>query len=270
MSKQVFGPDLIGTEESALQQDKAREGAVEAVQKALGTPVAAELTPHALKVRTNLIIASAISIAVAGVPLHIKDDSSLLGLKFIGVTDRAIDIGLLLITAYLAIHFAWLVVDAYSEWRLRITGTRVAFITAPKWVSGEEPDYPDDPRQSTLYNWWVDKAKVVKEQERTLYDAMATIPGWRRQIDEKLVGGFDPNNFGTLINGLSSNVAACSQTLGEVRKVIESPRIIESLRRFNGWFEFFLRSQNLRWLVVDAGAPITVAIAALLMLSLAL
>jgi len=54
----------------------------------------------------------------------------------------------------------WGAIDSFCEWRLRITGTRAAFITTGI-LSSESGDYPNDPRHSTLYFWWVKNAKII-------------------------------------------------------------------------------------------------------------
>lgn len=44
---------------------------------------------------------------------------------------------------------------------------------------------------------------------------------------------------------------------------ITDERIPTSLRRFDRWFELFLRSQNLRWFVIELIGPVAFSIAAL-------
>jgi hypothetical protein len=73
------------------------------------------------------------------------------------------------------------------------------------------------------------------------------------------------------------NLASIIQTIAEARnqaaemgrkveantKAITDARIPTSLQRFDRWFEFFLRSQNLRWLLIEFLAPVGLAAVAL-------
>jgi hypothetical protein len=102
------------------------ESTTEAVFKVLGEPAFAEFSDNAWKIRTNLILASVISIAVVFGDLHIEPDSQILGLKFKGLTDAVLTNGLIAVVSYLLLHFVWTAIDALLEWRLRVTGTRVA------------------------------------------------------------------------------------------------------------------------------------------------
>jgi hypothetical protein len=58
------------------------EKTLQAVEKVLGEPAFAEYQDNTWKVRTNLVIASVVAVAVVFGDLHIEPDSSFLGLKF--------------------------------------------------------------------------------------------------------------------------------------------------------------------------------------------
>ncbi len=64
--------------------------------------------------------------------------------------------GLQIITVYYLIYFVTLTYEFFTGWRIRLTGSRLTYITGAKWTT-EEGDYPDDPRQSNFYNWWQTK-----------------------------------------------------------------------------------------------------------------
>jgi hypothetical protein len=49
------------------------------------------------------------------------------------------------------------------------------------------------------------------------------------------------------------------RSIAETQKALSAIRVPASLERFDKWFELFLRSQNLRWLVVDFLVPVFVA-----------
>lgn len=60
------------------------------------------------------------------------------------------------------------------------------------------------------------------------------------------------NTIGETRNG----IADLKRSIDTVQKTLSDSRIPVSLKRFDGWFGFFLKSQNLRWLLIDALAPL--------------
>jgi hypothetical protein len=63
---------------------------IKAVEKTLGEPVFCEFDEKTWKIRTKLIMASVTSVAVVLGNLHIEPGSSILGLKFSGITDQIV------------------------------------------------------------------------------------------------------------------------------------------------------------------------------------
>jgi hypothetical protein len=245
---------------------------LKAVEDALGKPVLPELTVNVWKVRTNLIIASSISIAVALADLRIDPGSTFLGLKFFGLTDNLVRALLLIITGYLLIHFLWSALDAFLEWRLRITGTRLAFVTAGTFAK-EHADYPNDPRQSTLYSWWVLEAQRIGNMSYNLKILQDLIENLDHDLREKYTSGADAlniaNNACRPLAEAREAIHKLERSIGEAAKTIKAARIPGSLKRFDNWFHLFLRSQNLRWLVIDVLVPVGLAGIALYLLKTA-
>jgi len=54
-------------------------------------------------------------------------------------------------------------------------------------------------------------------------------------------------------------VVKLQKSIDEVQKTISASRVPVSLKRFDGWVELFLRSQNLRWLLIDILVPALLA-----------
>lgn len=234
------------------------ENTTEALLKVLGEPAFAEFSDNAWKIRTNLIFASVISIAVVFGDLHIEPDSQILGLKFQGLTDAVLTNGLIAIVSYLLLHFVWTSVDALLEWRLRVTGTRVAHVTTARFA-GTGGDYPNDPRQSTLYNWWKDEAKRIGNLREWPAKVDARVTEWETVLKAKFAEGADALNVASttrMIAGIQNDLMRLSSSIEAASKAIESARIPTSLKRFDAWYELFLRSQNLRWLLIDFLAPV--------------
>ncbi len=245
-----------------------RENTVEAVNKVLGEPVFAEFTDNAWKIRTNLILASVVSIAVVFANLHIEPDSQILGLKFKGLDDIVLTNGLIAVVAYLLAHFLWSSLDTIFEWRLRITGTKVAFVTTARLAS-EHGDYPSNPRQSTLYNWWKNEARKMESMSSRPAEIDAKLLEWEAQLKARFAEGANAMNIANAtmsISDVRQDLAALKRSIEETSKAIAAARIPASLERFDAWYGLFLRSQNLRWLLIDFLAPVMTGSYALILL----
>lgn len=234
---------------------------LKAVEETLGKPVAPELSENGWKIRTNLIITSVIAIAAVLADLRIDPGSSILGLKFSGLTDTVLRTGLLLILAYLSIHYLWTTFDSFLEWRLRVTGTRLSFITTAR-LSSDQGDYPNDPRQSTLYSWWTYEAKRIGNLSAKLLELERLLQNLDQDLRARYTAGADAMNIVNAcrpIGEASGAISKLQQSIDLVSKDISATRVPVSLKRFDNWFQFFLRSQNLRWLVFDLLVPIFLA-----------
>jgi hypothetical protein len=245
--------------------DSERQAAVE---KILGEPYMPDFSEEALKVRRNLLAVSLISIAGTIAGVRIAPDSPVFGFHLEHLNQAVIGKVVALVVGYMLIHFLWYVIDAFAGWRLRVTGTRVSFITAGTYGSADL-DYPGDPRQSTLYNWWRSKRPAVAQ----LCEDLPAIEASLNKVQTSLADLQAPP-------GVVDNSANVLRSLGEVRQSFdrlkqaieasksleESPRMLVSLRRFDGWYSFWLRSQNLRWIVLDAGLPLLLGAGALALL----
>lgn len=246
------------------------EDKIEAVRKVLGNPVQAELPENAQKVRRNLMSVSLIVLFVVWADIKIDPNPTVFGLKFTGITTGTLTVGLSVITAYWLLHFIWYAIDGFAEWRIRITGTRLAHQTGAK-LSSQNGDYPDDPRQSSLYHWWIQQRAVMKkvlEKTKLIEDKIDETKTEVAELLDKL-GGPDHQNFlhtASLIQEAKTRVTELQRTVEATKITIESNRVPVSLERFDQWFKFFLRSQNLRWLVIDIMAPIILGIMAITLL----
>ena len=150
-----------------------------------------EFSDYMRRVRTLLIVVGLISIGVVIGGLSIDPSSSVLGVRFQGLSDELIRKGLLIANIYLLVHFVWGGFDSWLEWGARLTGTRVAFVTAGKFAS-EHGDYPSDPRKSTLYNWWKDSAARISSLTEPLETIKEKLTAWEIRVEEAILKN-DPN-----------------------------------------------------------------------------
>jgi hypothetical protein len=241
---------------------------VAAVDKVLGEPWLAELGDDALKVRRNLLLASFVGIGATLANIKVAGDTTLFGLHLLNLSDGLIRYGLAVVTGYLFVHFLWCAIDAFAGWRVRVTGTRQSFVTTGSFAS-QDCDYTGDFRQTSLYNWW--------KRERTfltgLADRMPAVERSLAEVTELLQRGEatspEIHYGGQVMSSLErvrSEVEQLRRTIEASQKATTSPRVEASLKRFDRWFGLWLRSQNLRWLVIDTGAPLVAGAAALFLL----
>ena len=237
------------------------------VEKILREPVWADLSSATQRLRTYVILLSSISLVIGLYDLRIADGSTILGLRLEGLDDHLARRVLIVTLAYLAIHFVWSAWDSFAEWRLRITGSRTAYTTASFYAS-PDADYPSDPRQSTLSNWWADRASMIGNVDQRLDNIEHAL----HAVKEKVAEISDANEK-TMIDNIKGMVHQIENRHTELRNTIEamnetllSNRLDVSLKRFDSWQGHFLRSQNLRWITIELGLPTLLSITALAVL----
>lgn len=240
---------------------------IRAVEKALGNPVAGDLSENALKVRRNLLASGIVSLFIHFTGIKLHPESSVLGLKFIGITEDLISGALLIVTSYFFLHFSWYAFEGVLEWRLRVTGTKLAFLTGARFTS-EHGDYPDDPRQSTLYNWWNTNAHRIGNYRETADNLRRKIQEWENRVESFKDGGNSLNlsNAMVTLNQAKAEVIKLTSQIEKTNEILTAHRIPFSLNRFDSWFKLFLKSQNIRWILIEILIPITTGALAILFL----
>jgi hypothetical protein len=116
-----------------------------ATEKVLGEPVFIYLSDYARRVKNSLVFCSILGIGLSFSNISVSDDSSIFGIRLENLTHAHIQILLLVLIVYFCFHYAWVVVDNFIEWRLRITGTKTTFVTGGT-IGSNQADYPKDPR----------------------------------------------------------------------------------------------------------------------------
>lgn len=236
-----------------------RKKSVQEVKKVLGEPFGCEFKDSVLEIRRNLLISSIITISVFIGGLHIDPGSTIFGLKFTGLNDNLVKIGLSLATIYFVIHFLWCSVDSILEWRTRLTGTKVAFVTTAR-LGSEDADYPSDPRQSTLYNWWCDQANKISNISNTMNKIEHEVNEWDSTLKKKYNEDANAINMGnacSILNQATQSINSLKKSVDSVDETLKSNRIPASLERFDNWFKICLKSYNLRWLFIEFLLPLS-------------
>ncbi|MCC7007150.1 MAG: hypothetical protein IT497_10990 [Ottowia sp.] len=135
-----------------------------AMEKTLGEPFSLEYQEDVLKTRRNLLVIGGLCILVKRGGLTVSDHGSFsfFGIPLQGSDDlyRSFLLCLLFAALYLTSHFLWASVDAIKEYQLRQSATRTRYQTATM-NNAVGIDAPVHPRQSTLYNWWLEEAGKI-------------------------------------------------------------------------------------------------------------
>lgn len=247
-------------QEESAELDEKRA----AVAKVLGEPFMLEFTDPVRKMRTHLMIGSSVGLAVVFMGLKVNQNATLMGIQLEGLTEGKVLLGLLLFNLYLLIHFLWSSADSFVEWRLRLTGTRLAHVTVAKLGSGSA-DYPSDPRQSTLYCWWKESAKEMVHIPNTLAQIDTQLTQVMADVAAKLAPAQTPEwiRIQILNQGILSQLGEVRQTLAKTSEVLEDARIPISLERFDRRFYFYQKSQTYRWILVEWLIPTLMAASAI-------
>jgi hypothetical protein len=239
---------------------------VEKVRKLLGAPVLMDFTENVRKIRAQLIVFSSIAIAVVWMGVSIKPETPVFGIPFNGLTANKILFGLVLVVAYQLVHFAWAAWDSFNEWRVRRTGSR-AITPEPGLPRIHEIDYPADPRQSTLYNWWLNYSAGMVNAEKKLDEIHDEFKEMHDEyikltVEEKMAWSQSvtmPRDSTALLHELG----LIQRSIQTAQKLVMSKRLEVSLERFDQTFKHFVKSQNLRWILLELSLPLVLGLFAL-------
>lgn len=245
------------------QNTNMSDNKIEQVRKVLGTPFSGDLPDNAIRVRRNLMAASLIAIILVLSGAKVDPASTLLGIRFTNLKGDHVSLGLLALNVYFFIHYFWYVVEAWLEWRLRLTGTRLAFQTGASFGS-EYEDHHTDPRQSTLYNWWIAQGQSLGGLETYIDTIGKKISKFETQLSNP---HRDSNDLDTVkvaadLESIKTNISSLQDHLKSINGTIKSARILASLERFDKWFYLSLRIQSVRWILIDLSFPILLGLAA--------
>ena len=223
---------------------------IQEAEEVLGKPVFIGFNEETYRARRNLIIIAFIALIYSLSGAKIGNFHPL-GIQFKDFNPSYIDIFFLGATFYSFIHFLWLSVDAVQEWRIRLTGTKLAFQTGAKLTSGDG-DYPDDPRQSSLLTWWNTQAERI---------------GNFKPLAQELEGQLKDENFlaenSKKFDTLQRDLTNVTKKITEFESVLKSKRIPVSLERFERWYKMFSYSQLLRFALLEWGFPAAIGVWAL-------
>ncbi|UBM27043.1 hypothetical protein K8374_08805 [Pseudomonas sp. p1(2021b)] len=241
-----------------------REKELAAVAEALGKPAGFDISDPAVKVRKSLMAASVALLCLVIAKIEPSDTFTIFGVAFKGVTADKIVIGAMIVLTYSLAHFLFYVVELLGEYRVRMTGARVAFQTGAR-AGSAHVDYPDDPKQSSLANWWKSYARrlhSVGELTDRLSSDLDEIKHRLGSPDE-IKGSPDDIATSQLMGQVNANLMNLRNEIQTSREVVLSPRIEVSLERFESWYKGLMSLQGFRVLVVEVALPILLGLISL-------
>ena len=225
-----------------------------AAESAMGEPVLAEFSEDLRRTKRNLLIVSSVVIFSHAAGIKVTE-AGFFGFKFTNPDQVWLNGAAMAFTGYLLAQFCWQMWDHLQHTRIRLTGVKLAHVTVGK-ISTEYGDYPDDPRQSSLYNWWSEHARRIGN----LSEIVDRLHNGAERLEElaNRPGNIDQPNIGHVTrraSEINAELAHFRIALERTRKTIESTRIPASLERFDRWFQCFRTSQVWRLFVLDIALP---------------
>lgn len=236
------------------QNLKDNEAKLEKVKKTLGEPTIDDFSSNVLSIRRNLLIFASIALFYKLNHLQISPEVAYLGVKISGLTDRIIDKSLLFLILYHFCHFFWSCIDHIFYLKTRSTGNFTLKHVTTGIMSAEEGDYPSNPRQSSLYNWWIKQKHKITDYETIKNE----IECFSKKLDQFIENApeTDKNDRANSIADLKNQISPICRKIAELINILGNERIEESLRRFDRGFFIYRKTQLLRFFIIEAGAPI--------------
>jgi hypothetical protein len=240
-----------------MAEQTAEEKEIADVEKVLGEPVFLEFSEPTLKARRNLLAVATIAAAFWWWDLALAPNPTVMGVQLQNFSGRALAWGFLWAVTYLLGHFVWLAWDALQEWRLRISGTRLAYITTAR-AGSEHADAPNDPRQSTLYGWWLDQHRMIGRMKEVAEKTTAILDTWANAYPSAL-----DTQTRAQLSAIQTNTSHLATATKNTEAVYQAMRVPVSLERFEAWFLRFQSSQNCRWILLEFGVPTLLGLVAI-------
>lgn len=235
----------------------------EKIDEILSLPVMQEQTDTERKLKNNLIAFSVIAIFMYYGDLSISSDSTFLGVKFSGLNQNKIYIGLFIFIVYAAIHYLWYVQDAFLNWRLRCTA--ISELRPIRYSSAAGSVELKDKKNNTLYHWWNYTKKYINEKYIIDEALIKTIEALEHHA---LSNHFDEHlSIQNLLNETKTNIDESKKAIEELSDILSKDPFTLALPRFNNAFSYFLVSQNIRWMIFECIVPFGLAGLALALLS---
>ena len=203
-------------------------------------PIFIKHEPGTKVVKAQLLFFSLSAIALLLSNLKIGVNSSMLGIELEGLQKDHILWLLLAIISYHLVHFFWISIEAFDEWRVRQTA-----LDTGGWDGGGDRIVEENPsikvRNTSIYRFLV---KGMAYHVENIHKAAST------------QGEHSDKELKEIKNSLEN-----------ILKTLQSPRINDALWRFDHWFLMLCKMQNYRWILFEFLIPVILGITALLLIA---
>ncbi|MFK3794782.1 hypothetical protein [Pseudomonas sp. NPDC088444] len=241
----------------------ADEERSKALAKVMGEPIGFDISEPALKVKNLLLGVSIVLLCMVVGGVSVGKTVSFLGISLEGITANKMVSGLLVAVGWVTVHYFWYSIESFREWRLRITGLRVAYSIGPATFGSGEEESPASPKQSTLYNWWKERSGALVSVEEIIKNIDLELQQIQKKVDDAIKESLATTGHLNLVilETLRSSVDNLNVTVKNQAEFMKSSRIEDSLYRFDSCFWRLIASQNLRVLFVDISLPLFLGVA---------
>lgn len=234
------------------------------IQGIMKEPYSLQLSQYEEKMRRNLLAYSVAAIAACLLGAAPSKSPVLLGLIELKQFNGDIILySLSALVLYELVNYGSSIFNSFSYWRVRLTGTRLDVDRgSPSSMAGddEEADYSGDERNSTIYTWMFERAP-------SFHAVINNIEGYGLALQKACARLDETDGFIVNSSDVNGNKNALIQSIDKFIEYNNSVRINESIKRFDNWFNMMIRSQSIRWLVLDCIFPILLAFIALVAIS---
>lgn len=237
----------------------AEKDAREQMEKTLGEPFGLELSENSLKIRRNLIAVSTATVFLVHSGAKLKNETTFAGLQFEQLADNVLMLLLLTSVAYMLVEYAWYLLQHFAEWRVRLTGTTTQFVKASRSGEPGGGDFPSDPRQSTLYSWWLEVHRPPNDQWPAVEKIERLVKACAVYAEKHPPDPTQSVDFVFAVKELQNELGNWRSALSNLSGSLGSDRVAVSLKRFDNWFRFCWSLRNARWIILDAALPLVLS-----------
>lgn len=239
--------------------DKTDKDPIKLASRILTEPYPPELSASEERVRRNLLVGVTLSLIFTLADLHIADGSALFGIRFQSFPDLLVYKLLLAFTSYQLVHFVVVSNTAFRYWRVRVAGVKVIFQTHATVGGDEGRESIQDPRQSSLYTWWNEQARLIHNYKEA-----------QKSIERAIEINSEEFDRAMMLVETNKNATELAKYLKRVYEILDHDRVHASLHRFDQWYKAMTFWQHIRWFGFELALPIAGAILSCFLLTLEL
>ena len=234
------------------------------VKDILGEPYPLQLTEYEERVRRNLLAYSVVSISAGLLGAVSVDQPVLFGvIKLPKFSSDLIYYGLSLLVVYELVNYGLMLWNSFSYWRVRLTGSRLkpSRSSGDAFASGLEDieDVAGEEKNSTIYTWLFEQQFKAESILGAMNDRSKQLLEVQEDLKSK---GATPDSLAKF----ETNLNMLEQSMERLEGIISSARVHESFLRYDRWFHYMLKTQSLRWLILDCAIPMIIGVIALILL----